>query len=151
VQNTVNTVYNLMKADGTPDTLVGDTLWVWTPRANGKGASQDYRFDENDTLLNSLSGPSSSSFMIPISYTLPEDTICMLLLDTLKVEHLDTIFLKKENHPHFESVDCQASYFHTLTGVRYTRDAIDSVVINKPDVNYDATQPHLLLYLKARH
>lgn len=151
VQNTVATYYSLLKADGTPDTLIGDTLWIWTPRANGTGASRDYTLDKNDTLLNSLYGAGSSSFSLPISYTMPEDTLCLLLVDSLGREYSDTILLKKENHPHFESVDCQAAYFHTLTGVRCTHRAIDSVVINHPSVTYDDTQTHLLLYLKARY
>ena len=49
VQNAVYTVYSLKKADGTPDTLKTDTLWVWTPRANSLGASSDDVFDINDT------------------------------------------------------------------------------------------------------
>ena len=75
VQNTVNTKYKLVKADGTTDTLNTDTLWIWSPRANGK-ASRDYQLDDDDTLLiNSLCGPSATSFSIPISYTLPEDVV----------------------------------------------------------------------------
>lgn len=54
----------------------------------------------------------------------------------------------KTNTPHFESVDCGVAYFHVITGVRYTRNAIDSIVINHKEVNYDATQQHFHIYFK---
>ena len=150
VQNSVYTVYSLKKADGSADTLKTDTLWVWTPRVNGSGASRDDVFDANDTvLINRLYGDKASSFSLPISYTLPEDTLCLLLCDKDKVFYHDTIFVKKENYPHFESVDCQASYFHTITDVRWTNNFIDAVVINNPNVTYDASTEHFHLYLKT--
>ena len=66
------------------------------------------------------------------------------------INYIDTIRIKKEDIPHFESVDCQASYFHTITDVSYTNDIIDSIVINNRNVNYDAKTTHFKLYLKAR-
>lgn len=139
VQNTVLTVYSLQKANGTPDTLGVDTLWVWTQKSNGR-----------DTLLNSLYGESATSFYLPISYTQPEDVLCLAVTDTAGAFYLDTIRIKKENIPHFESVDCQAAYFHTITDVSTTHDIVDSIVINNPNVNYDTQTTHLKLYLKPR-
>ncbi|MBQ8064926.1 MAG: hypothetical protein IJ200_04635 [Prevotella sp.] len=150
VQNNVYTVYKLKKADNTPDTLIKDTLWIWTPRANGTGASGDLVMDENDTLLiNRLCGTSASGFNLPISYTLPEDTICLLLRNFDRKDYVDTIFIKKDNMPHFESVDCQASYFHHISSVRWTSRVLESVVINNPNVNYDTSTEHIFLYFKA--
>ena len=140
VQNTVYTVYSLNKADGTADTLGVDTMWLWTQRADGK-----------DTLLvNRLCGTSATGFNLPISYTQPEDVICLALDDTTSF-YIDTIRIKKENIPHFESVDCQASYFHIITNVSVTHHIVDSIVISNPNVNYDSNTTHLKLYLKARH
>lgn len=140
VQNTVFTVYNLMKADGKPDTMGVDTLWVWTKHSKGR-----------DTLLNRLCGTSATSFYLPVSYTQPEDVLCFFYADTLGNHKLDTVRIRKEDYPHFESVDCQASFFHTITGVSTTHQFIDSVVIKNPQVNYDASKAHFYLYLKARH
>lgn len=139
VQNSVYTVYGLLKANGTTDTLKVDTLSVTTLRAN----------QTVDTLLDRITG--KSTFDIPISYTQPEDTLFFTLLDTLGNSYRDTVYLKKNNYPHFESVDCQASYFHRLTNVRSTHHIIDSIVINNPTVNYEATSEHFYLYLKARY
>lgn len=139
VQNTVYTAYQLKKADGTTDTLKVDTLWIWTQREDG-----------TDTLLlNRLCGATATDFTLPISYTLPEDVLCLAIADTLGGVWLDTIRIKKDNLPHFESVDCQASYFHKVTAVSSTHHAIDSIAINNSNVNYDASTPHFHLYIKS--
>ncbi len=139
VKNTVNTAYELLSIDGTADTLNSDTLWIWSRRSNG----------EDTLLLNSLTGSSATNFSLPISHTLPEDTLYTLLKVDSTAIYLDTILIKKENLPHFESVDCQATYFHRLTAVRSSHWGIDSIVINYDQVNYDATKTHFHLYLKA--
>ena len=140
VGNIVQCYYSLQKPDGTADTLGVDTLWVRSPRT-----------DKKDTLLvNRLCGTTATKFYLPMSHTQPTDLICLQLKDTIGTEWLDTIRLHKEDAPHFESVDCQASYFHKLTGLTSTHRIIDTVLINKQDVTYDASTPHLLLRLKAR-
>ena len=139
VQNRVYTTYGLLKADGTTDTLKVDTLSIATKRA-----------DDTDTLLlNRAVG--ITNFELNISYTQPEDVFYFTLLDTLGNTYRDTICVQKENYPHFESVDCQAAYFHHLTDVRSTHHAIDSIVINYPTVNYDETHEHFHVYFKARY
>lgn len=140
VQNTVMTKYNLKKADGTTDTLGVDTMWVWTPRIDG-----------SDTLLiNRLCGSTATDFKIPISHTQFEDIICTMVVDTIGSIWLDTIRIQKEDYPHFESVDCHPTYFHKITNISSTHDIIDTVVINKTDVNYESETEHFHLYLKAR-
>lgn len=139
VQNRVYTTYSLLKSDGTTDTLKVDTLSITTKRA-----------DDTDTLLlNRAIG--ITNFELNISYTQPEDVFYFTLLDTLGNTYRDTVCVQKENYPHFESVDCQAAYFHQLTDVRSTHHAIDSIVINYPTVNYDETHEHFHVYFKARY
>lgn len=138
VQNTVYTVYNLYTSDQRVDTL-RDTVYVYTHRRDG-----------SDTLLFN-SGIGLTAFSLPISYSHPEDTIFFLTMKDRAVATVDTVFIKKEDIPHFESVDCSASFFHRLTAVRSTHYAIDSIVISKNFVDYDATSPHFHLYLKHSH
>lgn len=137
VENTVSTHYMLHKADMSTDTLNGRSLSVFSRRSDG-----------TDTLLlGQLT--SATAFSLPIGYANPEDTLYFYLVqDTLTT--LDTVWIKKENMPHFESVDCSASYFHQLTAVRHTHNGIDSIVINNPSVNYDTTTEHFYIYFKAR-
>ena len=62
-------------------------------------------------------------------------------------EEEDTVWIRKENYPHFESVDCSASFFHTITAVRTTHRFIDTLVVNNPSVTYDSSQAHFHLHL----
>ena len=137
VQNVVYTSYTLHKADGSADSLK-DTMYVLTYQAKGK-----------DTIIFNA-GIGLSKFSLPVGYANPEDTLYFIMrnVDYLAV---DTVWIKKENYPHFESVDCSASYFHKLTAIRTTHHAIDSFVINKSFVDYDASTEHVHLYFKARN
>lgn len=137
VQNTVATKYAIMGADG-QTTKLADTLYVWTRRADGR-----------DTLLNRLTG--KDSFSLQIGYSNPEDTLIFYITDSYHQQTLDTVFLQKENIPHFESVDCAAHFFHRLTAVRSTHDGIDSITIANPHVNYDQSKAHLNIYFKKRY
>lgn len=138
VQNTVYTVYHLYKSDGMRDTL-SDTLSVSTTRRNGT----------DSVLLNR--SVKTSSFELPISYNDPEDTLFFEIKDTTanSIAVYDTVYVKKDNQPHFESVDCNISFFHNITGVRWTTNAIDSITINKASVNYDASTEHFHIYFKT--
>ena len=141
VQNLVYTRYAFKKADGSADTLNTDTLWIKTKRVDG-----------TDTLLmNALCGTSAFDFTLQISYTQPEDEFFLLLRDTAGQQWVDTFRIKKENYPHFESVDCKAAYFHDLTGTLSTHHIIDSITIQHSRVDYEVTNTHLYMYLKARH
>ncbi len=142
VQNRVATTFVLKKPKGGTDTMNIDTLNVWSHRIV-------YKDNKRDTLLiNRLCGNKATSFSILTSHTLPEDSLFTQLKDTLGHTWLDTICISKENSPHFESVDCHATYFHTITDLKYTRHGIDSITINNREINYDS-QEHLFLYLKA--
>lgn len=133
VENIVATGYKLLKPNGEQDTLSYDTLTITTTRNNG-----------NDTvLLNRSLG--ATDFTLPISNGASADTLIFVLKDTIRTTH-DTLYVTKTDHPHFESVDCAMSYFHTITGVKWAGSDIDSVVINKKSVDYDSSTPHLYLY-----
>ena len=138
LQNTVRTLYVLKKPNvEVPDTLK-DTLFIFSFRADG-----------SDTLLlNSAAGLTTLS--LPIGYSNPEDTLLFYFLNDA-FQALDTVWIKKDNYPHFESVECSASFFHYVTAVRTTHHAIDSIVINNPSVTYDPETEHFHLYLKSRN
>ena len=138
VQNKVEAVYYLMSPGGGRDTLNSDTLSIWTHRADNTDV----------TLLNRLCG-AKVQFSIPVSYTNPFDSLFVWLKDDEGNSWKDTICLYKENYPHFESVDCQASYFHKITAVKCSTNGIDSIVLRNTDVNYDNKNAHFYLYLKA--
>ena len=137
VENVVATVYGLKKADGRPDTL-NDTLSVIIRNIKGKDTA----------LVDQI--VSTTKFQLPIGNNTPEDTLVFLVEDKVGNSYRDTLYVKKENKPIFESIECKISYFHTITGVRLSsHNIIDSVSIVKSAVNYDLSSEHFYIYFRA--
>jgi hypothetical protein len=125
-----NTVYANYQLKG-PVTKLNDTLTISTPR-QGK---------RDSVLLNKKYD--AENFTLPVSYGHDEDVLFFYT-----GQHKDTVWMQKTNRPHFESTDCGLNFFHTITGIRYTRHAIDSIVINHKEIDYDASPKHFYIYFK---
>ena len=138
LENTVNLVCGFYKADGTPDTLHIDTLSISTTRLDG-----------NDTTLINRD-VRATGFKLPISSGAAADTFLIMLTDTLHIQSANRIIVNKTDLPHFESVDCKMSYFHTINDVTWSGPRIDSVTVTKQQVDYDASAQHLHIYFKAQ-
>ncbi len=143
VDNIVSTQYKILNSDGTEWKLT-DTMTIISTRMDGKDTS----------LYNQ--GIGISAFSIPISYSHPEDILVFHFdntivndSDSIGIHVVDTVWVKKDDYPHFESVDCNTSFFHELTGVRCTHNYIDSIVIKNTSVTYDTETVHFLLYPKS--
>ena len=135
VNNTVATRYRFYNSDGDSLILL-DTMTVTSVRKDGT----------DTTLLNKSVG--KASFYLPVSYSHPEDKLIFSFKhDSLTM--VDTVWVKKDDIPHFESVDCNAVFFHHLTGVRYTTNVFDSIVIKNTSVDYDNTTVHFYIYPKV--
>jgi len=138
LNNLVYTNWQLLDAHGEVYTLA-DTLTISTKRTDG-----------NDSVLINRD-VNAKAFSLPISYAQAEDVFFFEMKDSLgNAAVFDTVTVAKEDMPHFESVDCGPSYFHKITSVSHTRHAIDSIVINYPDVNYDTSKKHLYIYFRHR-
>lgn len=138
VQHSVMAHYAVMTSDLTAADTLRDTLSVTTKK-----------MDRKDTLLlNQAIGV--TSFSVNVSYTNPEDTL-FFQFKNYPYMAVDTVWMKKENTPHFESVDCSASYFHSITAIRTTHHAIDTVTINNPSIDYDPQRVHFHLRLKSHN
>jgi hypothetical protein len=134
VNNVVATRYKFYSPEG--DSLVlKDTLTVTSKDKDG----------QEILLLNR--SVDKSSFELPVSYSHPEDILVFNVYNQT-VSIFDTVWVKKDDIPHFESVDCNASFFHRLTDVRYTHHFIDSIVIKNPSVDYEKTTIHFYVYPK---
>lgn len=134
VENIVATYYGLYRSDGTADTLT-DTLTVYTTMLSG----------EDSIVINA--DYDIADFSLPISYTNEGDTFIFIRYNSL-VTAYDSVVVTKSNTPHFESVDCQVSYFHQITGVYWTNGGIDSITIANPNVTYDSSVEHFHIYFK---
>lgn len=135
----VYTQYGLLDQTGRVDTL-RDTLTISTLRADGN----------DSVLINRVYN--ITQFSLPVSYAGDKDVLFFELQGANEgFPTLDTITIFKENYPHFESVDCSPAFFHTITDVSYTNNAIDSISINHSDVNYDTSKKHFHVYFKHRN
>lgn len=133
LNNRVLAKYAFKKADGTADTLK-DSLTVNAIRM------------ENDTLLLNR-GINLSTFDIPVSNSRKEDILGFTYVNANKEVTHDTIWIEKENYPHLESVDCGPKFFHTITNLRYTRNRIDRIEINKKTIEYESSEEIFHIYL----
>lgn len=129
--------FALYDATGRADTL-RDTLTISTNRTDGS----DSVLINRDTRI--------TAFTLPVSYSQPQDIFFLEIKGEDMVAY-DTLTVYKESRPHFESVDCGPSFFHTITAVGCTNNAVDSVVINNPDVSYDTSKNNFNIYFKRRN
>lgn len=134
VENNVATTYRLLKADGTQD-ILADTLTVTTRIADG-----------TDSIVLNKS-VDTQSFQLPVSYTNAADTFVFIRTSDRYVA-FDTVCVEKTNLPQFESVDCKLVYFHDILSVKHSRNAIDSISINKARIDYDSNTDHIRIYFK---
>ena len=98
-------------------------------------------------LLNLLAN--FTEFELPMSYANETDVLIFEITDSNAVTLTDTVRVAKTNEPHFESVDCSPSYYHTIKDVTWTMNAIDSIIIAKSKVTYDTTGGNLHIYFKS--
>ena len=95
------------------------------------------------------------SFLLPLKDTGGRDTLLLNLTNTAGQEATDTLFVTHTAKPHFESLDCPASVFHTITAVSATHHAlsilpltVDSIALIRSTVNYDDIE-NIRLFLRS--
>lgn len=136
-----NRTYASFKLAGNVTKLV-DTLTVSTPRNIDNP-------EEDTVLINRL--VDTDSLSLPMSYQRTEDIyIFTFVQKDTELKTIDTLWVSKENEPHFESVDCNPVMFHTIKDVRFTQRAIDDIKVNYNKVTYNDAKAHFLIYLKNR-
>ena len=136
-----NRTYASFKLAGDVTKLV-DTLTVSTTRNIDNP-------EEDTVLINRL--VDTDSLSLPMSYQRTEDIyIFTFVQKDTELKTIDTLWVSKENEPHFESVDCNPVMFHTIKDVRFTQRAIDDITVNYNTVTYNDAKAHFLIYLKNR-
>ncbi|MBP5798933.1 MAG: hypothetical protein J6W43_03350 [Prevotella sp.] len=145
VQNIVSVQYEICDKAG-KSLPITDSLSVITARLDGEYVDITALLNSKEVTLNRLVG--KSAFSLPISYSHPEDILFFCFTDSVKTL-IDTVWIEKDDIPHFESVDCSAAFFHEITGVRHTRNYIDSLVLLNKSVTYDQTTVHFRLVPKS--
>ena len=86
----------------------------------------------NDSIIvNKLVG--ASELQLPVSYTHECDTLIFEYSGNID----DTLYVEHSNLPFFISTDCGMAMFHNVTGLRHTRNLIDSAAINESLINFE--------------
>lgn len=80
------------------------------------------------------------SVELPVSYSATTDTLVFRFTDINGLMREDSVFIDKENTPHYESPDCPASIFHYVTAVRHTNILIESISIVNPNIDYNVSE-----------
>lgn len=133
-----NRVYAKFRLGATLD----DTLTVAVPR------SADNQGDDT-ILINRMTNV--DSIMLPMSYSRAEDVYVFdVRQKDTDVETIDTVWVAKSSQPHFESVDCNPAFFHTITDVRFTTHAIENIQINNDKATYNDAKAHFIIDFKSR-
>lgn len=127
-------VYSKYKLAGDVDKLT-DHLTITTIQFDGV----------DNMLINNITDV--DSFMLPLSYNRPEDVLYFTRTSG-EMSITDTVTVKKQDIPHFESIDCNPAFFHLIESVRYTHHGIDSIVIKNTKVTYDESKTHFQIYFK---
>ena len=92
-------------------------------------------------LLNQATG--IKSFLLPLKEAGAQDTLLLHFANAQGAVQVETLFVNHTPQPHFESLDCPSSVFHTLNAVRVSAQGsansaiVDSVSLVRPIVNYD--------------
>ena len=141
LNNTVYATYNIYGTDSLKSFSITDTLTV---TAVG-----------TDSVLYNK-GIGISTFTLPMSYTGAADTLLFTWTDTSGNTGTDTLVIAHTNRVHFESLDCNTTVFHTVTGVKWSVSEassspmqIDSVEVINPEIDYNGNE-NFRLYLSAR-
>lgn len=137
LNNTVRLVCGFYTANGDSTITVSDTITVSV---------------RDSVILNRA--VAAATISLPMSYAGDADTLVFLYTPAgSESSATDTLIVSKTNEPHIVSLECGTSVFHVINDVSHSRRtpdetyryAIDSVVINNSNVNFDA-QENLKIY-----
>ena len=97
----------------------------------------------------------TGTLFLPLRNRTGQDTLLFQLKNIAGQAAEDTIFLTHSSSVHFEAVDCPASVFHNIEGVRWTSHplaelplTIDSVAVVRTTVDYDDIE-NLKIFLRS--
>lgn len=96
-----------------------------------------------------------SSILLPLRESGDSDTLLLQLSNAAGQTATDTLFVSHTRQPHFESIDCPASVFHTITAARATSHplselplTVDSISVVRSLVNYDDIE-NIRIFLRS--
>lgn len=89
-----------------------------------------------------------NSVALPMSFFKDEDVLVFKFADQEQRTAYDTIWVAKSNLRHWDDPSCPIHMWHTINGVRYTHNLIDTLIITNPTVNYDGLE-NIQIYFRT--
>ena len=125
---------NLYKIDPETNVVEKDTLASLTVTA----------IDTDSVIINNQTNVMDIS--LPLRYTSNYTVLVFNYNDEENSTLNDTVYLKQNNTPFFESMKCGYTMTQVLTGVEYTKHMIDSIYILNPNANVNGTENLKIFY-----
>lgn len=97
-----------------------------------------------------------NNFLLPLKSVGTRDTLLLHFSNAEGTTQTDTLFVNHTPQPHFESLDCPTSFFHTLTSASVSPQGaassavVDSVSLVRTIVNYDDVE-NIRLFIRPIH
>lgn len=99
---------------------------------------------EGEVLEDTLFNLAQNSMSLPLSYT-DRTTYVMHYSETLR----DTIEVTHKNIPYVSDIECGTMMFYQVEGLRYTTNALDSVVLINPEITNEERKNFNIYYRAA--
>lgn len=99
---------------------------------------------DGETLEDTLFNLAQSSMSLPLSYT-DRTTYVMHYSETLR----DTIEVTHKNIPFVSDIECGTLMHYHVEGLRYTTNALDSVVLINPEITHEERKNFNVYYRTA--
>lgn len=99
---------------------------------------------DGEILEDTLYNLAQSDMSLPLSYT-NQTTYIMHYSETLR----DTIEITHKNIPYVSDIECGTMMFYQVEGLRYTTNALDSVVLINPEITNEEKKNFYIYYRAA--
>lgn len=96
---------------------------------------------DDSLLVDTLFNLAESSMSLPLSYT-HQTTYVMHYTETLR----DTIEVKHQTIPFVSDIECGTMMHYYVEGLRYTTNALDSVVLINPEITHEEKKNFNIYY-----
>lgn len=86
------------------------------------------------------------TLMLPLRYSSDSTILVFHYAYVADPTFNDTVYIKQDNTPYFESMDCGYSMRQSILGLRHSEEELDSIYISNKQANTDGTQNLKLFY-----
>lgn len=86
------------------------------------------------------------TLMLPLRYSADSTVLIFHYAYRSNPSLSDTIYIKQDNTPYFESMDCGYSMRQSIRGIGHSEEELDSIYVSNKQANTDGTENLKLFY-----